>query len=695
MIKGISEDILKRVYDFSEMTNEELRCKFFQKLEECIDLCNNTSDILEWVKNEGLENEVIELLTLWEQDGTLANLINIDIFNNLKTELESKINKKVDSETYETAVNTINSQLNTINSQLNTITQENKKIVTLIDSVDNIQTKINNATDQIKFVKGEYTLTDDLYLKSNIEYDGCGSTLNLNDCSIILNTGVSNILFKNFIIKGSLKYTKITELLENGTKIKCENNVFTVGDYLGCSNYGKTDKPYARVIAFDNGYYSLDTPISTDGHLLNTSWGAVVGNFQWTSLINGQHNTNNITIDNCVIENARGYAIALPNSDNINILNTTIRNNGLDFCLFSAESSNRFNLLFDNCILENSIDFGKQGIVITKQDNIYYKNIKINNCTFRNISESAISLGYAQGHIQNLIISGCEFYNNILFGIHCCGNYLTIKDNIIQGSQAGIRIADITSETYGDDSYYSDIFISNNNISSCRNGIIMTQVKKSSGGKHNPKNVTINDNIVYVEYSAIETCGININVIGNKTYSEKNNGSPYYASSLFINGSENKSVKVLNNFFDGECNVVWTNTFNMLIKNNTFNSLNSGKTVKIRSMDSPNLQTNMLCVVDTNTIYSGSKIILSTNDGNDKTEFKNNLFIKNGVIYKIPYMKGKGARYEADSNCDHWLSNTDNSWVITKDNYFECNGKYGYIASDGTLKVTTDITTLS
>ena len=95
MIRGITEDVLKRVYDFSEMTNEELRCKFFQKLEECIDLCNNTNDIFEWLKNEGLGKEVNELLAQWEQDGTLANLINIDKLNQLKEEMTNTFDSKL------------------------------------------------------------------------------------------------------------------------------------------------------------------------------------------------------------------------------------------------------------------------------------------------------------------------------------------------------------------------------------------------------------------------------------------------------------------------------------------------------------------------------------------------------------------------------------------------------------------------
>lgn len=93
MIRGISEDILRRVYDFSDMTNEELRCKFFQKLEECIDLCNNVSDVVNWLKNKGLEKEVVEKLNLWLEDGTIENLINIDKLNTLKTELTNEINR--------------------------------------------------------------------------------------------------------------------------------------------------------------------------------------------------------------------------------------------------------------------------------------------------------------------------------------------------------------------------------------------------------------------------------------------------------------------------------------------------------------------------------------------------------------------------------------------------------------------------
>lgn len=95
MIKGITEDILKKVYGFSEMTNEELKCKFFQKLEECIDLCNNSSEILDWIENEGIEDNVKEILNTWKDDGTLKEIINNYVIINLKNELISEISKNL------------------------------------------------------------------------------------------------------------------------------------------------------------------------------------------------------------------------------------------------------------------------------------------------------------------------------------------------------------------------------------------------------------------------------------------------------------------------------------------------------------------------------------------------------------------------------------------------------------------------
>lgn len=144
MIRGITEDILKRVYDFSEMTNEELRCKFFQKLEECIDLCNSASEVLDWIKNEALEKQVNDLLNLWLEDGTLEELININKINTLKTELTNEINKT--NQNVNNKYTELNNEMNTLKNEVNEIIEQNNT---------NIDEKINNNKNKINELKNK------------------------------------------------------------------------------------------------------------------------------------------------------------------------------------------------------------------------------------------------------------------------------------------------------------------------------------------------------------------------------------------------------------------------------------------------------------------------------------------------------------------------------------------------------------
>lgn len=164
MIRGISEDILKRVYDFSDMTNEELRCKFFQKLQECIELCNNTSDIIDWIKNVGLPKEVKDLLTIWLEDGTLEELINIDI-----------LNKKVDKEVFDATTENINNNIATINEQLDTNTNEIEGLNSLKANKDSVKNIYYDGANELKQNNNLSTITfrrkHSLNLRKTLKYN--------------------------------------------------------------------------------------------------------------------------------------------------------------------------------------------------------------------------------------------------------------------------------------------------------------------------------------------------------------------------------------------------------------------------------------------------------------------------------------------------------------------------------------------
>lgn len=172
------------------MTNEELRCKFFQKLQECIDLCNNSADILKWIKDEGLEKEVTDLLTLWEEDGTLESLINIDLLNTIKTELLSEINKKVDSETFNNTVTTINEQLDTIKTKINlknirTVAKSGGEYNTIMEAV-NVGGDTTENPITIQLYPGTYE--EQVYIKQWSRINMVGT--NKKDC-IVVNHGGS------------------------------------------------------------------------------------------------------------------------------------------------------------------------------------------------------------------------------------------------------------------------------------------------------------------------------------------------------------------------------------------------------------------------------------------------------------------------------------------------------------------------
>ena len=77
------------VYEYDGLSMQELLCQFYTKINECVDFSNSTLDLCEWLVNEGLNQEVALKLTTWLNDGTLENIINVTVFENL--------NKKIDN----------------------------------------------------------------------------------------------------------------------------------------------------------------------------------------------------------------------------------------------------------------------------------------------------------------------------------------------------------------------------------------------------------------------------------------------------------------------------------------------------------------------------------------------------------------------------------------------------------------------
>ena len=109
------------VYSYNGLSMQELLCQFFTKINECVKTSNETIDLAEWLVNEGLKQEVATKLTNWLNDGTLENLIDVTLFENL--------NNKIDN---------VSSQLNHIATKINMTSEDGSKWLLYIDNYGQI-----------------------------------------------------------------------------------------------------------------------------------------------------------------------------------------------------------------------------------------------------------------------------------------------------------------------------------------------------------------------------------------------------------------------------------------------------------------------------------------------------------------------------------------------------------------------------
>ena len=173
MIDKFSHGFINSVYHFNDYTLNELICKLAQKMDEVITQSNESFNYLEWLKGQGLSDEVIKIMLEWKENGTLENLINEILFNKLNTKIDE--NKAELDE----SINVINSQLDTIES-LNIKLIDYKHLVVGDDWTNALQTALNDAYNQKRNIVahyGNFKLTSTIYIPPLITFSGVGMDL--------------------------------------------------------------------------------------------------------------------------------------------------------------------------------------------------------------------------------------------------------------------------------------------------------------------------------------------------------------------------------------------------------------------------------------------------------------------------------------------------------------------------------------
>ena len=205
MIDKFMHGFLNRVYGYDDYTQLEINSKLIQKIDEVIDECNNAFEFVDWLKEQGIPNEVINTLLAWKDDGTMEELINTNVFNSLnatiennKLDIESKLNNYKEEN---------NTELNNINNELN------EKIESNNEEIDNKINTINNNLSNYMLKSDLVTETGSITLGENIKIaaDTEGKqlfTLEKNKEGIIIgNITVSTANGANDITHGKLLFT--------------------------------------------------------------------------------------------------------------------------------------------------------------------------------------------------------------------------------------------------------------------------------------------------------------------------------------------------------------------------------------------------------------------------------------------------------------------------------------------------------
>lgn len=523
MIKPINETLLKRVYDFTCYTEEELRCKFIQKLEECICVCNSVSDIYDWIKEQGLSDEVKKMFDEAIADGTIEKIINFDKYNTLENTLTTKINTletKHDSSisTLTTTVNDLTSSINaTVDNAINEMeTSVNATLATQQTAMTNLQNSVNTQISEL-ISQTEQDITE---LETNINAKlnriaYVGTETELQSALLQGRTNPTKIYIYN-----SIKLNDIAFIPSNTTIEGLGNITITVSDNLnaGFINY-TTNNP----AGYNGSENILIKNLTFDG--LNRATGL--------TLIGVAHATN-VKIENCVFKNLHmWHMIELNACLNGQILHCSFYNYGTigenateAIQLDSMISSSQFpwfgsydgvgneNILIDSCYFKN-VGNKCVGGHSFKQGSLQ-KNVTISNCSFNDV-QTAININ----DFENLKIVNNNGYSCRSFFISQCVNNscvgLTIENNNVSGAgHLATNLGDVrfivinASGTLNNLNYY-DVTITNN----------VVKDMPSHGIGITANNVTIaNNKFNYVNKNGIYFYGGNMCAIIGNTFSD-------------------------------------------------------------------------------------------------------------------------------------------------------------------------------
>ena len=117
MIDKFMYGFLDRVFDLDDYTQLEINSKLIQKMDEVIENCNKAYEYVDWLKEQGVIDEVHSIIDAMIEDGTIENIINKEEIDKLRNEINNNIAELTIS--MDTKINELKELINQNYSKLN------------------------------------------------------------------------------------------------------------------------------------------------------------------------------------------------------------------------------------------------------------------------------------------------------------------------------------------------------------------------------------------------------------------------------------------------------------------------------------------------------------------------------------------------------------------------------------------------
>lgn len=221
-------------YDYDDCLDlNSLLCRFFTKINECIEASNKALTLMEWLKEVGLKQEVVTLLTQWKDDGTLAELISEQILQEINQNIENNKNAIEQLKSKDVQHDNKIQSLETKDGEIDVeISDLKAKDLSLDGEVENLKEEISNLKIKDGEIDGEIT--------------GIKSRVGVNEGNIsTLQGNVTELQSKDSELEGEI------DILKGSSTIKVVKNESELREALG--NY--------NTIICDFAMLDLTTPI--------------------------------------------------------------------------------------------------------------------------------------------------------------------------------------------------------------------------------------------------------------------------------------------------------------------------------------------------------------------------------------------------------------------------------------------------